>query len=458
LAFQTIQGSGGAPDSFLGTAGVDVILLQNPSKASFLSAQAADDQVTVTSFQGLVSSQTLYGGQGNDTVAVQNATNFLNSFIAQNEGNDTVTLNAVTSSTIQGNQGNDTITTTGLVNSSVVNGNQGNDQLNINGGVAGANVWGGVGFDVININSNLSATSRVQGNEDDDAITIAAGVSLANSTVNGNQGNDNILIAGALGGFATSTLYGGTGNDTINAANAGIGVALASNDGNDQVTGSGAADSIVNDAGNDTIVSGAGNDTITAAAGNNQVTADAGNDRVTLAAGLDTVNGGAGTDVIDTGAGNDTIVGGTGGDNITGGAGTDSYIYNAITQTGPVAATPAGIAIATADIDVYNINSLLDNDTITLFGNTGAGGLLDSTLANTNISGAAANTAYVYLGTYNAANGTFTSNGAGGVGTDALITWNDGNGDQAAVLTGTAFNFAAFNFTANAGGNSVITI
>ena len=74
MAFTTIQGTGGAPDSFLGTAGVDVIALQNQADASFLSARQDNDTVTFTSSTRLASNYTLYGGQGDDQLIANNET------------------------------------------------------------------------------------------------------------------------------------------------------------------------------------------------------------------------------------------------------------------------------------------------------------------------------------------------------------------------------------------------
>ena len=102
--------------------------------------------------------------------------------------------------------------------------------------------------------------------------------------------------------------------DTVTAG-AGISVYAAGGTGNDQLTGSTAADYLDG---------GAGNDAITANAGNNNAAGGAGNDTISATTGTDTLDGGAGNDQIDGGAGNDQLAGGDGNDSITIGTGTDN--------------------------------------------------------------------------------------------------------------------------------------
>jgi Ca2+-binding RTX toxin-like protein len=312
----TIRGASGAPDSFLGTAGVDVIALQNQSGRTFLSARASDDTISFTSFTGVLSAASLYGGQGNDTLPVPaNATTFSNGFLAFNEGNDTINLAGVTSSTIQGNQGNDQITTAALITASLINGNQNNDFLNINAGATGSSLFGGQGVDQFTIAANtvLAGGTRIQGNQDTDIINIGAGVNIQNTVINGNQGDDQInIVAGALAGFASSTIYGGGGNDTISTANAAFGVVISTDDGNDSVTGGAGGDTISNSAGNDSINAGNGNNSVTATLGNNTLTTGTGNDIITGGAGTDTITGGGAADTLNGGNGADSFTQGDG--------------------------------------------------------------------------------------------------------------------------------------------------
>lgn len=291
MAFTTIQGSGSAPDSFLGSAGVDAILLTNQERASFVSARAADDSIQFQNFTGVLSRSSIYGGQGNDTlIAPANNTVLSASFVAFNEGNDTIGTAAVTGSTIQGNQGFDTINLGGLITASLINGNQNDDVINITAGTAGGSIFGGQGIDAITVaaNQNLTSGTIIQGNEDGDLITVNGGGLISGTIINGNQGNDTIAI-GAITAFTTSTVFGGTGDDTIGAAAATVGVVISSDDGADSVTGSGNADTISSSSGNDNIAAGAGADVVTVTAGNVTVTSGTGTDSITTGAGIDTL-------------------------------------------------------------------------------------------------------------------------------------------------------------------------
>jgi len=464
LAFTTIQGSGGAPDSFLGTAGVDVIALQNQADAMFLSARQDADNVTFTSFTNLVSKYTLYGGAGDDTLANAAGTAISDSFIAQNDGNDTITVGAVSSTTIQGNEGNDVLTLNGLLTTALANGNQGNDTINVNGGAAAGSIFSGVGFDSISVASNLSSGTRVQANQDDDTITIAAGQSINGSTINGNQGNDNIIV-GNVGAFAQSTVFGGSGNDTINGTGvttATIDLAFASNEGNDQMTGGAGDDTIFNSAGNDTITTGTGNNSVSASAGNNSVTVNAGADSVTLGSGTDTVIAGGGADTITLGAGNDTFQSTianaqVAGLNVQGGAGTNSVN---ITDGGAtnLATNPTivGFANATfaasAGTQAYTFNQNFwssgaasitltgaadgDNDTVVI----NAGGVAWDAAASANAAAVAAAGDWFLQQADGNGNGTLTfwNQGTGSVTTLSIVGLDAGAVAIAGALTFTA--------------------
>lgn len=147
-------------------------------------------------------------------------------------------------------------------------------------------------------------------------------------TINGNQGNDQIVAApgvenqiglvfnGGLGNDllqGNGTLNGGDGNDTLVGATgdcSGL-CALVENggNGNDVIIGSAANDTIDGGAGNDSIWGGAGDDTINGGDGNDFIAANDGNDTVDGGAGNDTVAGGAGNDLIFGSAGNDLLLG-----------------------------------------------------------------------------------------------------------------------------------------------------
>jgi Ca2+-binding RTX toxin-like protein len=71
----------------------------------------------------------------------------------------------------------------------------------------------------------------------------------------------------------------------------------------------------------------------------NQIEGLDGNDRIFGRGGNDTLIGGKGADAIKGGTGNDTITGGADADTLTGQAGADVFDYNAVSESGLVAAT-----------------------------------------------------------------------------------------------------------------------
>ena len=102
MAFSTIQGSGGAPDSFVGTLGVDSIVIADAAGNFTLGAQADDDLVVVTNTGNLtvsdvLSTATIKGGGGDDEIVFQTGVTdflggaFVNSvFVNGNKGEDSL--------------------------------------------------------------------------------------------------------------------------------------------------------------------------------------------------------------------------------------------------------------------------------------------------------------------------------------------------------------------------------
>jgi len=267
LAFSTIQGSGAAPDSFVGTSGVDSILIQNVRKAVFLNGRGSGDTIDFLSFTDLVSGYTLKGGQGNDAITAQGnvgfGTNISNSLINGNAGDDLINLSLVSSSSVFGGQGNDTFNAD-LINS-LLNGNAARDTINVYSAAA-SSVFGGQGVDSVNV-SGILVDTVVQGDKDNDTIVVnnplinllGDPTSLLNVTVNGNDGND-LITVNALTGFTDSTIFGGEGGDSINAAAAGVAVYLSGDEGNDTLVGGIGDDIISGGDGIDSMTGGAGND------------------------------------------------------------------------------------------------------------------------------------------------------------------------------------------------------
>jgi Ca2+-binding RTX toxin-like protein len=246
LAFSTIQGSGGAPDSFVGTAGVDTLSFVNTPGNFVLTALGDNDVVNFIQSGNApaVTGATLKGGDGNDTFSSTNAVVFDNAFINGNAGADNLLFGASTfvNSKLQGGQGNDIIQVRSL-NSSLINGNKDNDTITV-GNISSSSVFGGQGADTITLNG-----------------------AILNSIVNGDKDNDLIFVNATA--FTNSTIFGGDGQDVINAAGSNVGVVISGDAGDDTLIGSAFADTIFGGEGNDTITGGAGADILTGGAGAN---------------------------------------------------------------------------------------------------------------------------------------------------------------------------------------------
>ena len=262
--FTTIQGSG-ANDAttFVGTSGVDAILIQNVANPVRLTGLAANDIISIQNVSGVASGYTLLGGDGNDTIAAT-STNLVSSFLNGNAGIDTFNLVGASESTVFGGQGNDTITFTSVINNTRVNGNVGIDRITTAAAFS-SSVFGGQGADVI-ILAGQTAVSVVQGDNGNDSIGVTG--SVVSSTINGNAGQDVITI-GAITAFTDSTVYGGAGQDTINASTSTVAVVLSGDDDTDILVGSNFADTIFGGDGDDTITGNLLADTMTGGAGVN---------------------------------------------------------------------------------------------------------------------------------------------------------------------------------------------
>ncbi len=122
------------------------------------------------------------------------------------------------------------------------------------------------------------------------------------------------------------TISGGDGADTLVATGLMMGATMEGEAGDDQIFGSGFADTIDGGEGIDSIFGDAGNDTISAGAGNDTVMGGAGDDTINGGDGDDTIVGDIGDDTIGGDGGEDTLLGGAGADNLSGGADDDLIV------------------------------------------------------------------------------------------------------------------------------------
>lgn len=322
MAFSTIQGSGGAPDSFVGTTGVDSIAVVNSNGNYFLGANTDADVLNFNTtasalYNGVVSNATIKGGDGRDrmTWASAAATTYTNAFINGNGDRDTFTTNAndtFLASTISGGAANDTVAVNANITSTVVNGNKGIDTITTGLVITSSSVRGGGGGDLVTI-----------GDAGNDAVT--------NSLVNGDLGNDRITFNSGTGSLDGTSIMGGEGTDNITFAAAAVGTGtdslfLNGNAGDDTITL--AAASVI---GATTVFGGAGSDTIVS-------------------------GGAAATDLV-------TLVGGAGADTITADAqATDIAIFDTLTDGGASASATSGAVLASGDTLIgFDTNAALED-------------------------------------------------------------------------------------------------
>ena len=332
--------------------------LTSPTTPVSLGRMAALVSTTGVSVQGIITSQAgarqlvgaaLYGNAGNDVIAL--ASNYTAG------GANNVGFTGVTSTTLGGGAGADSIATMSLTNW-VTSTATASTALTI----AASMIEGGGDNDTITLllDSATITGSTVQGSQGDDVIGFVQNGRVNTSYIFAGGGNDS--ISGTFSAMSGVTFAGGGGVDSISiTATGGVAAAaiyldaansLSNFDGADQFTGafSGSASGI-------TLQGGAGNDTVTllisAGADNNNlyqlqagddvfsgetfsastIQAGAGDDVVTIASGLvsstlmlgggtDTFNflgsGGGNTGGAATGLSASTIYGGAGADLISG--------------------------------------------------------------------------------------------------------------------------------------------
>jgi Ca2+-binding RTX toxin-like protein len=117
-----------------------------------------------------------------------------------------------------------------------------------------------------NVPCHLLNTQTCNGTPGNDVITYISGFQTKATTINGQAGNDRILIDFRLRLTARLTINGDEGNDTILDSDSGN--TLRGGDGNDRIFGNGGDDYIDGGPGNDLIDGGPGRDTISGGGGN----------------------------------------------------------------------------------------------------------------------------------------------------------------------------------------------
>lgn len=357
---------------------------------------------------------------------------------------DTIGLERLNITTGSGNDGIST-----LDGADTVSGGAGNDYFDTNRGAA--NVTGGSGNDTWRadfsdddqaINLNLNQTTSVLGNGSrvtqveavyieagggSDVITTLTGAAaIFNDSLYGGLGDDTFTVGGGV-----DYVDGGGGFDVLNINLAGVGGNFRVYF-NDPANGAGG---ITNDAG--TQIQWTGIERVVFGGGD-------GSEAIVGTNNNDTLNGGAGNDTLSGNDGDDVLTGGVGADQLNGGNGIDEVRYasaSGVDRVTPANGLGEGAGDTFSSIERFVLSNGADSyrgstEAATILGGDGADTLIGSSADDTLDGGAGADTL------------------EGGVGNDSLI---GGSGVDVASYAGAGAGVAVslgvtgFQVTGSAG-------
>lgn len=204
---------------------------------TFIHGNAGDDDIT--GFSGR--SNVLYGGKGNDRIAVATGGPADGSFLHGNMGADSI-FGGSANDTLLGGQDNDRIVGNGGMD--YINGNLGDDDISMS--FLGGTAYGEAGMDTIF--GAEGGESRLFGGDGDDVIH-----SRGPGVADGGAGDDNLYVRGS----AHQTLLGGSGSDHLLSSDSIVareGHHLRGGDGHDWLMSIHGGDTMWGDAGFDALV------------------------------------------------------------------------------------------------------------------------------------------------------------------------------------------------------------
>ncbi len=339
------------------------------------------DNIPDLNFSGTGADESLYGGNGADTINGLGGSDILTG----NGGNDLLDGGAA-NDTLRGGAGADTLR--GGAGADALAGGADNDiaDYSTSGSGVTVNLQTGAASGGAAAGDTFVSIEGITGSAFNDVLT---GRDLVFDALNGGDGNDTLS-----GGIGSDSMSGGAGVDTLdyslspNAVDIRLFSGAASGgaangdffSGIENIVGSSRTDTLVGDDGVNFIWGGAGAETIT------------GRD------GADHLFGEAGNDVLLGGSGDDVLIGGAGADSLGGGVGADTADYSASAAAVNVnLQTGAGVG-GDAQGDVYfSVDNVIGTSAADMIvGRNGWDNVLDGGASADAMSGGTGNDAFVF--------------------------------------------------------------
>ena len=194
----TIDNNSVVSNNVFGNAGEDTIVVQGGAKVDGWVLGDTKTKNDMHEKQVNPSLDITDNGAGNDTIKISGAGTSVKN-IGGGNGDDTITVeNGARVVLIQADEGDDTITVTGAGTfTSAVNGRGGDDTILVSDQATVEGIVGRWGNDTITVTgAGTTVTEYVQGNEDADTIRILDGATV-NQYVSGGRGEDPNVYGGA---------------------------------------------------------------------------------------------------------------------------------------------------------------------------------------------------------------------------------------------------------------------
>ncbi len=460
LGNDTVRVVGTHTGTIAGKDGDDQIIIGTANTGSAITGGDGDDHVTIGTYSG----GDIDGGAnaaGGDTLTINNVsgtldytklTNFetLNIKIGNGTINgsdvagDAISLNNLNGGTINGLGGADDLSVT-TMNSGSINGGDDDDNISVTT-MSGGTINGGAGSDEVSI-SGATITGTIINVEDVHLIGDMKGGTLA---IDGNVGVEITKDGTNAFNMSGGTIDSGAGDDTFNLGTLSSNAKINGEDGNDSVVITTMSNGTVNGGGDDdditvttmsdgTIDGGADDDKVSIT--NTAITGTISNvEDVRLSGGMTggtlTIDGSVGAAITKDGVDSFDMSGGT----INGGSGADTFSLGTLSNAAKINGGAGSDSVEITTMNSGTVNGGADDDKITV--TTMSGGSIDGgagsdevSITNTAITGTISNVEDVRL-SGGMDSGTLTIDGS--VGAEITKDGTDGFDMSGGTIDGSA--------------------